>query len=235
MLGQGFDRPTLGSLFDGIGGFPLAAERQGFVALWASEIEATPIKITRAHFPHMEQVGSITELKGERLPPVDVVTGGSPCQNLSIAGQRAGLTGERSALFFEQIRITKELRDADRNRGRTDKSIRPRYSVWENVTGVFSSNGCEDFRTVLEEFSRIADDTVSVPRPAHGLWRSAGCIMGNEFSVAWRVLDAQYWGVPQRRKRVFVVADFAGASAPEILFKQDRLFGDTTQDEGERA
>jgi DNA (cytosine-5)-methyltransferase 1 len=220
---------TLGSLFDGIGGFPLAAIRNGVVPVWASEIEAFPIEVTKIRFPNMLHVGDITKLNGADLPPVDIVTGGSPCQDLSIAGQRAGLSGERSGLFMEQIRIVKEMRCADERNGRTAHAVRPRYMVWENVPGVFSSAEGEDFRAVLEETARIADSTVSVPRPPAGVWQSAGAILGSQFSLAWRVLDAQYWGVAQRRKRIFLVADFGGQAAPKILFEQDRLFGNPAQ------
>ena len=218
--------PTLGSLFDGIGGFPLAAVRNGIEPVWASEIEAFPIEVTRKRFPSMLHVGDITKLNGAELPPVDIITGGSPCQDLSVAGARAGLAGERSGLFMEQIRVVKEMRDADERRGRTAHTVRPRYMCWENVPGSFSSAGGEDFRIVLEEIVRIKDGSCSVPRPDSGRWESAGAIiLGNQFSLAWRVMDAQFWGVAQRRKRIFLVADFAGRSAIQILFEQDRLPG----------
>ncbi|TWH59562.1 DNA (cytosine-5)-methyltransferase 1 [Desulfitobacterium sp. LBE] len=217
---------TLGSLFDGIGGFPLAGSRQGFIPLWASEIEPFPIAVTKTRFPEMIHLGDIMQLKGWELPPVDAVCGGSPCQDLSVAGKRAGLQGQRSGLFMEQIRIIKEMRAYDKACGRADVAVRPRYMVWENVPGAFSSADGEDFRAVLEETCRIADSTVSVPRPPGGVWKSAGAILGYEFSVAWRVYDAQYWSVPQRRRRIFLVADFGGRTAPQILFEQDRLLGD---------
>ena len=218
--------PTLGSLFDGIGGFPLAAVRNGIKPVWASEIETFPIEVTKKRFPSMLHVGDITKLNGADLSPVDIITGGSPCQDLSVAGARAGLAGERSGLFMEQIRIVKEMRNADERRGRTAHAVRPRYMCWENVPGAFSSAGGEDFRIVLEEIVRIKDSSCSVPRPDSGTWESAGAIiLGDQFSLAWRVLDAQYWGVAQRRKRVFLVADFAGRSAPKILFEQDSLLG----------
>lgn len=220
-------RLTLGSLFDGIGGFPLAGVRQGIVPVWASEIEAFPIEVTKLRFPKMLHVGDITKLKGAGLPPVDIISGGSPCQDLSVAGKRAGLQGERSGLFMDQIRIIKEMRDEEIRNGRAIDTVRPRYMVWENVPGAFSSANGEDFRAVLEETCRIADSSVSVPRPPRGVWLSAGAILGPEFSLAWRVLDAQYWGLAQRRKRIFLVADFTGHTASEILFKQDSLFGDT--------
>jgi len=226
---------TMGSLFDGIGGFPLAATRNGITPLWASEIEAFPIEVTKIRFPEMLHVGDITKLDGAILPPVDVITGGSPCQDLSVAGQRAGLAGERSGLFMDQVRITKEMRKADEQRNVPAHLVRPRYLVWENVPGAFSSAEGEDFRAVIEEIVRIKDSTCNVPRPESGRWESAGAaILGDEFSLAWRVLDAQFWGVAQRRRRIFLVADFAGTSAPEILFEQDRLFGDTPESRSQR-
>ena len=222
--------PTLGSLFDGIGGFPLAALHNGITPLWASEIEPFPIEVTRLRFPDMLHVGDITKLNGADLPPVDIITGGSPCQDLSVAGARAGLAGARSGLFMEQVRIVKEMRNADERRGRTAHAVRPRYMCWENVPGVFSSAEGEDFRIVLEEIVRVKDSTCSVPGPDSGTWESAGAIiLGDQFSLAWRVLDAQYWGVAQRRKRIFLVADFAGRSAPKILFEQDSLSGNPAQ------
>jgi DNA (cytosine-5)-methyltransferase 1 len=217
---------TMGSLFDGIGGFPLAGSRQGFTPLWASEIEPFPIRVTKLHFSNMIHVGDITQLNGANLPPVDVVCGGSPCQDLSTAGKRAGLQGARSGLFMEQIRVIKEMRAHDAGTGRTADAVRPRYMVWENVPGAFSSADGEDFRIVLEETCRIVDGAISVPRPPGGVWYVAGCIMGDQFSLAWRIYDAQYWGLAQRRKRVYLVADFGDCTAPEILFEQDRLFGD---------
>ena len=224
---------TLGSLFDGIGGFPWAAIRNGITPLWASEIEAFPIEVTKIRFLDMVHVGDITKLDGASLPPVDIITGGSPCQDLSVAGQRAGLAGERSGLFMDQVRITKEMRKADEQRNIPDHLIRPRFLIWENVPGAFSSAEGEDFRAVLEEIVRVKDSSAHVPRPDSGSWQSAGAIvLGDEFSLAWRVLDAQYWGVAQRRRRIFLVADFAGSCAPEILFKQDSLFGDTSESRG---
>ena len=215
---------TLGSLFDGIGGFPLAGVRQGFTPAWASEIEPFPMEVTKIRFPDMLPVGDIMKLKGAELAPVDVVCGGSPCQDLSVAnGRRLGLQGKRSGLFMEQIRIIKEMRAHDKASGRPADAVRPRYMVWENVPGAFSCSGGEDFRAVLEETCRVADNTISVPRPPGGVWQSAGAILGDQFSVAWRVYDAQYWNVPQRRKRIFLVADFGGRTAPQILFEQDCL------------
>lgn len=178
----------------------------------------------------MKSLGDITKISGYNAPIVDAVIGGSPCQDLSVAGKRAGLAGERSGLYMEQIRIIKEMRERDKTAGRTGQSVRPRYMVWENVPGAFSSNGGEDFRTVLEEAARIADESTVIPGPPKGKWRTAGCIMGNGFSIAWRVLDAQFWGVPQRRRRIALVADFGGQSAPEILFERESLSGDPAAD-----
>ena len=166
----------------------------------------------------MKHLGDITKIKGCNAPVVDCIIGGSPCQDLSVAGKRAGLAGERSGLYMEQIRIIKEMRYADEERGRTGGSIRPRYMVWENVPGAFSSNKGKDFAAVLEEAIKVADpEAPDVPVPEKG-WPTSGCIMGDSWSVAWRVLDAQFWGVPQRRRRIALVADFGGQSAPEILF-----------------
>ena len=168
----------------------------------------------------MIHLGDITKISGYDCPVVDCVIGGSPCQDLSIAGKRAGLAGERSGLYMEQIRIIKEMREQDvRNNGRADRPVRPRYMVWENVPGAFSSNKGQDFAAVLEEAIRIAEPKApDVPVPPKG-WSAAGCIMGDGWSVAWRTHDAQHWGVPQRRKRISLVADFGGKSAPEILFE----------------
>lgn len=171
----------------------------------------------------MKHLGDIAKIDCNNLEPVDIVTGGSPCQDLSVAGKRAGLAGARSGLFMEQIRIVRELREIDKRNGRTGEFIRPRFMVWENVPGAFSSNKGEDFRAVLEETARIADETVIIPGPPKGKWNTCGAIMGNGWSIAWRVLDAQYWGVPQRRRRIYLVADFGGQSAPEILFKRKGL------------
>jgi len=225
---------TMGSLFDGIGGFPLAALHNGITPAWASEIEAFPMEVTKVRFPGMLHVGDITKLDGAALPPVEVICGGSPCQDLSVAGKRQGLAGERSGLFMEQVRIVKEMREADGRRGIPDDLVRPRYLVWENVPGAFSSAGGEDFRAVIEEIVRIKDCSCHVPRPDAGRWGPAGAaILGDKFSLAWRVLDAQFWGVAQRRRRIFLVADFGGLTAPEILFKQDSLPGNTAAGRGE--
>lgn len=183
----------------------------------------------------MKHYGDITKLNGADVPPVNVITGGSPCQDLSVAGKRAGLSGERSGLFMEQIRLIREMRENDRKKGRTDESIRPRYMVWENVPGAFSSNGGEDFRAVLEETARTADKDAVIPRLEKGQkWSSSGCILGDGWSIAWRVHDAQFWGVPQRRKRIALVADFGGATAPEILFERKSLPGNIEKSRKQR-
>ena len=168
------------------------------------------------------------------MPLVDVICGGSPCQDLSVAGKRAGLAGERSGLFMDQIRIIKEMRDESKRRlyaSGSDVDLRllqPRFMVWENVPGAFSSNGGEDFRAVLEETARVVCEDAVIPRPS-GRWSTSGCIMGDGWSIAWRVHDAQFWGVPQRRKRIALVADFGGESAPEILFERKGVSGDSTE------
>ena len=158
---------TMGSLFDGIGGFPLAAVRNGITPVWASEIEAFPIEVTKLRFPGMIHVGDITKLNGAELPPVDIICGGSPCQDLSVAGTRAGLAGARSGLFMEQMRIVREMRLAEKARGRESVNIRPRWMCWENVPGAFSSGTpkYEDFRIVLEEIVRICFPNELIPGP----------------------------------------------------------------------
>ena len=200
---------TLGSLFDGIGVFPLAASRCGIRPLWASEIEAAPISITQRHFPDMAHLGDITKLDGGAIPPVHVLTFGSPCQNLSQIGNRTGLAGAKSGLFFHAIRIIQEMRKATND-------LYPVISIWENVMGAFSSNDRMDFRAVLSAFT----DT-EIPMPASGRWASAGMVRGGCPDLAWRLTDAQHWARPRlaRRQRVFLVADFGGRRAPAILFK----------------
>ena len=170
----------------------------------------------------MRHYDDITTMHGDEADAVDVIIGGSPCQDLSVAGQRAGLDGERSSLFLDQIRVIKE---AHSKYGRN----KPRYMVWENVPGALSSANGEDFRRVLEETAKVAGETAVIPRPEKGKWTTAGCIMGDEYSIAWRILDAQFWGVPQRHRRIALVADFAGQSAPEILFKSESVSGYTAE------
>lgn len=206
----------LGSLFDGSGGFPLAGELCGIEPVWASEIEPFPCRVTAQRFPRMKQLGDVTKINGAEVEKVDIITFGSPCQDLSIAGKQAGIhEGARSSLFFEAVRIIKEMRNATTNEF-------PRFAVWENVPGAFSSNGGEDFRAVLEALCEISEGGgVSIPKPKR--WNHAGCILGNGYSIAWRLYDAQFWGVPQRRKRIYLIADFRTERAGKILFKPESL------------
>mgnify|MGYP000432817498 CR=1 FL=1 len=187
----------------------------------------------------MTHLGDITKIHGGEAPVVDVVIGGSPCQDLSIAGKRAGLAGARSGLYMEQIRIIKEMRERDMSSGRTGEFVRPRYMVWENVPGAFSSNGGKDFAAVLEEAIRIAEPEapdIEVPEKGWNTWGGYHDEMGGRWSVAWRVLDAQHWGVPQRRRRIALVADFGGDTAWEILFERKSVSGYPAESgaEGER-
>jgi len=212
----------LGSLFDGSGGFPLAALNVGVWPVWASEIEPFPIRVTTKRLPHVSHYGDVSCLHGDELEPVDIISFGSPCQDLSVAGKRNGLDGSRSSLFYQAVRIIREMREA------TDGRY-PRLCIWENVPGAFSSNGGEDFRCVIETLCKVAQESVYVPRPEK--WDSAGAVMGDSWSLAWRQLDAQYFGVPQRRKRVFVVMDFTegGGTAAEILFESCGMSGDSQE------
>lgn len=207
---------TLGSLFDGSGTFPMMAMLSGIVPVWKSEIEPFPIAVTEKRLPFVKHLGDINNINGAEIDPVDIITFGSPCTDLSVAGKRQGLNAERSGLFFQAIRIIKEMRGATNGKY-------PRFAVWENVTGAFSSNGGEDFRCVLEEFCKIKNADLSVPKPEK--WTKAGEIMGEKFSVAYRTFDAQYWGVPQRRMRVYLVADFDGGCASKILFESEGVSG----------
>lgn len=207
---------TLGSLFDGSGTFPMMAMLSGIVPVWKSEIEPFPIAVTEKRLPFVKHLGDINSVNGAEIEPVDIVTFGSPCTDLSVAGKRQGLNAERSGLFFQAIRIIKEMRGATNGKY-------PRFAVWENVTGAFSSNGGEDFRCVLEEFCKIKGADLSVPKSEK--WTKAGEIMGENFSVAYRTFDAQYWGVPQRRMRVYLVADFEGGCASKILFESEGVSG----------
>jgi DNA (cytosine-5)-methyltransferase 1 len=184
----------------------------------------------------MKHLGDITKLNGAEIPFVDIITGGSPCQDLSIAGKRKGLAGERSGLFMDQMRLIKEQRNETKrlfDKGAID-SVRPRFMVWENVPGAFSSNKGEDFRCVLEETAKVVQGDARIPGPPNGKWPHSGCIMGDGWSIAWRLHDAQFWGVPQRRKRISLVADFGGTTAPEILFERESLSRDTTESREER-
>ena len=211
---------TLGSLFDGSGGFPLGGLISGITPVWASEIEPFPIRVTTKRLPFMKHYGDVSRLKGADLEPVDVITFGSPCQDMSVAGRRAGLDGSRSNLFYEAVRIAKEMREATNGRY-------PTWLCWENVPGAFSSNSGSDFKAVLDEIRKIKDPEADTPRPAK--WPNAGCILADDHSVAWRVFDAQYWGVPQRRKRIYLVADLAGQRAGKVLFESEGLSGYTPQ------
>ncbi len=202
---------TLGSLFDGSGGFPLAGLLAGVRPVWASEIEPFPIRVTTKRMPYVKHLGDINGIHGDGIEPVDIITFGSPCTDMSVAGKQ-------SSLFYEAIRIIKEMRCA------TDGKY-PRFIVWENVPGAFSSNKGEDFRCVLEEVCSVKDEGVSVPGPPKGKWPNAGEIVGDGYSVAFRQIDAQLWGVPQRRKRIYLVGDFAGWGAGKILFESEGVSG----------
>lgn len=214
------------SLFDGSGGFPLAASLCGIEPVYASEVEPYPIAVTKSRFPNMKHLGDVSRIKGADIEPVDIITFGSPCQDMSVAGKRAGLkhtaVGDeettRSGLFMEAIRIIKEMRVKT-------NGIYPRFAVWENVPGAFSSNRGEDFRLVLEEFIKITEPNAVMPAVPQAGWAYADCISGDGWSIAYRVFDAQYWGVPQRRRRIYLVADFRGECAQEILFKRESLRG----------
>ena len=207
---------TLGSLFSGSGSFETAALLSGITPVWASEIEPFCIRVTTKRLPFVMHLGDISQINGAEIEPVNIITFGSPCTDLSIAGKRAGLNAERSGLFFQAIRIIKEMR------GATNEKY-PRFAVWENVTGAFSSNGGEDFRCVLEEFCKIKDTDLSVPKSEK--WTKAGEIVGKNFSVAYRTFDAQYWYLPQRRARIYLVADFDGGCASKILFESEGVSG----------
>lgn len=218
------------SLFDGSGGFPLAASLCGIEPVYAAEVEPYPIAVTKNHFPKMKHLGDVSKVKGGEIEPVDIITFGSPCQDMSIAGKRAGLKhadmGDdettRSGLFLEAIRIIKEMREAT-------NGVYPRYAIWENVPGAFSSNRGEDFRTVLEEFIRVKEKDAVMPDVQKAGWPYADCYSGNGWSLAYRVFDAQYWGVPQRRRRIYLVADFRGQRAGEILLKPEGLRRNSAQ------
>jgi DNA (cytosine-5)-methyltransferase 1 len=208
---------TLGSLFDGIAGFPLAAAQNGIKTIWASEIVGDCIDIVKKHFPEIQHLGDITKINGGEIPTVDIISFGSPCQNLSTAGNQKGLDGEKSQLFFEAIRIIYEMRGATNGKY-------PKYIIWENVAGAFSSNKGQDFRRVLEEITKTY-----IPMPNSRRWATSGMVRSVAGSTAWRQLDAQYWGVPQRRKRIYLVHDFNGERAPEILFECESVLGYTAQ------
>lgn len=218
------------SLFDGSGGFPLAASLCGIEPVYASEVEPYPIAVTKSRFPTMKHLGDVSRIKGAEIEPVDIITFGSPCQDMSVAGKRAGLkhtaVGDeettRSGLFMEAIRIIKEMRVKT-------NGIYPRFAVWENVPGAFSSNRGEDFRLVLEEFIKITEPDSVMPAVPQAGWAYADCISGDGWSIAYRVFDAQHWGVPQRRRRIYLVADFRGECARKILFEREGVRGYFTQ------
>lgn len=213
---------TLGSLFDGLGGWQLAAVNAGIKPIWSSEIEKFPMDITKKWFPNTIQLGDITKLDGAEIPPVDIICAGSPCQDLSVAGKRAGLEGERSGLFRKAVDIVQGMQKATNGKY-------PRFFVWENVPGAFSSNQGQDFRVVLEEIGQT-----DIPMPQSSKWANAGMVECEKAQIAWRILDAQYWGVPQRRKRIFLVADFAKTRrcAGKILFVSESVPGNIEESKG---
>lgn len=217
----------LGSLFDGSGGFPLAGSLCGIEPVWASEVEPYPIAVTKSRFPNMKHLGSVTDVHGGDIEPVDIITFGSPCQDLSVAGKRAGLKHKsngddettRSGLFMEAVRIIKEMRKATNGEY-------PTFAVWENVPGAFSSNKGEDFRTVLEELIKIVEPTAVMPAVPKNGWSYSDSYCGDGWSLAYRVFDAQYWGVPQRRRRIYLVLDLRGQRAGKVSFEREGLRGD---------
>lgn len=211
---------TVGSLFDGIGGWQLAAKHAGAVPVWSSEIDPFPMAVSKAHFPETKQLGDITKIKGDEIEPVDIVCAGSPCQDLSVAGKRAGLEGNRSNLFYQSLRIVREMQE------KTNGQY-PKFFIWENVTGAFSSNERRDFQAVLEEIGQT-----EVPMPKSGRWARAGMVRSKKCGIAWRVLDAQYWGVPQHRERIFLVAGFGKwGESTEVLFKPESMSGNPCESE----
>ena len=209
---------TLGSLFSGSGGFELAGILSGIQPVWYSEIEPFAVRVTTKRLPEVQHFGDVSKLSGAELPPVDIITFGSPCQDMSVAGRRAGLDGERSGLFHQALRIIQEMRE-------TTNGEKPRYCVWENVPGAFSSNGGADFKSVLEAVIGVKEPSCEVPPPGKNGWSYADVYLGDGWSVAYRLLDAQFWGVPQRRARIFLVADFGGERAGDILFKSEGMSG----------
>ncbi|MCK9479289.1 MAG: DNA cytosine methyltransferase [Firmicutes bacterium] len=212
---------TLGSLFDGSGGFPLGGLLCGIQPIWASEIEPFPIRVTTKRIPSMKHLGDISKINGGEIEPVDIITFGSPCTDLSVAGLRSGLDGKQSSLFYEAIRIIKEMREKTNGRY-------PRFAIWENVPGAFSSNKGADFKAVLEAFVSICEPKAEVPEAEKGKWPYSDILLGDGWSVAYRTIDAQYFGVPQRRRRIYLVADFAGTSAGEVLFERQGVSRDFT-------
>jgi len=213
---------TLGSLFDGSGGFTLGAVLSGIMPLWASEIEPFPIRVTTKRLPEVTHLGDVYKINGANVPAVDIITAGFCCQDLSVAGKRAGLRGERSSIFHQITRIIREMRDAT-------QGVYPKIAVLENVPGMYSSNRGRDFLEILNELIKIKDPTVSIPMPEKAKWTNSGEIVGDDYSLAWRTLDAQFWGVAQRRRRCYLVIDFAGLRSREILFDETRLCGNPPQ------
>lgn len=213
---------TLGSLFDGIGGFPFCAKIMGARPVWAAEINPFCAAVTHHRFPDMLHFGDVSKINGADLPPVDIITFGSPCQDLSVAGKRMGLDGERSGLFRDAVRIVYEMREATNGKY-------PAYIIWENVPGAFSSHNGRDFQEVLREITKA-----DIPMPESGRWADAGMVRGGGICAAWRVLDAQFWGVPQRRKRIYLIGSFGNDSAGEILFKRDSVHRYPAPDRKER-
>lgn len=209
---------TLGSLFDGSGGFPLGGLLAGVTPVWASEIEPFPIRVTTRRFPNMKHYGDISQMDGGKIEPVDIITFGSPCTDMSIAGKRAGLDGAQSSLFYQAIRIIKEMRCATNGRY-------PQWICWENVVGAFSSNRSLDFKAVLEAVIGIIEPGAEVPMPEKDRWPYADIYMGERWSIAYRTFDAQHWGVPQRRRRVYLVGDLAGQCAGQVLFESEGMSG----------
>ena len=220
----------LGSLFDGSGGFPLSGALCGIEPTWAAEVEPYPIAVTRSRFPKLRHLGDISKVNGAEIEPVDIITFGSPCQDLSVAGKRAGLKHEangdeettRSGLFMEAVRIIKEMRKATNGKY-------PSFALWENVPGAFSSNNGADFRIVLEELIKIVEPSASMPPIPSSGWAYADSYVGDGWSIAYRVFDAQYWGVPQRRRRIHLVLDLRGERAREVLFEREGVRGYFTQ------
>ena len=212
---------TLGSLFDGSGGFPLGAVLNGITPVWASEIEPFPIRVTTRRLPQMKHYGDIACINGAEIEPVDIISFGSPCTDMSVAGKRAGLKGPQSVLFYEAIRIIKEMRCATNGRY-------PRFILWENVPGAFSSNKGRDFKAVLDSIVQIAEPEAQVPAPDKNGWPYADILVGDRWSVAYRTVDAQYFGIPQRRKRIYLVADFGSERAGEVLFEPEGVSRDFT-------
>lgn len=203
---------TLGNFFSGSGAWELAGQIVGLKPVYESEIEAFPVRLEAERFPECIQLGDITKVNPEDVPYVDVLSNSSPCQNLSNAGNRKGLKGEQSELFTDVIRVTRGLRDLGRL---------PRFWCWENVPGALSCSRGEDFRIVLQEIARVVQEDAVIPLPPKGKWLTAGVVDGDNWQIAWRVMDSQFFGVAQRRRRIFLVADFRGHSATEVLFERE--------------